>query len=183
MSHPLAFIPKGLRKPLFITLLVWTLILMAVSQVINAPLQNPIAPASIVSFELARTPSNSQALIDSWSSRTQLFAAFGLGFDYLFMPAYAFTISLACLLSAGRHNGWFGALGAWLGWGLFLAAIFDAIENIGLWNSLQGNANSDWPQVAFWCASLKFTLILLGIAYGVLGWIISGNKTEPENTP
>jgi hypothetical protein len=170
--HPLAFIPRHLRKPIFIVLLIWTLILTAVSQVINSPLKNPAVPASIVSFEFARTLTNARAIISTWSPRAQLAAAFGLGFDYFFIPAYAFTISLACLLASGRQKGRFASAGMWLGWGLFLAALLDAIENIGLWNLLLGNYNSIWPQVSFMCASLKFALILLGIVYALIGWIL-----------
>jgi hypothetical protein len=172
MIHPLAFIPGNFRKPVFFVLLGWTLALMVISLIISAPLKNPAVPASIVSFELARTSTNAQAMIASWDFRTQLFVAFGLGFDYLFMTAYAFTISLACLLAAGRHSGWFASIGSWLGWGLFLAAFLDALENIGLWNSLLGNFNAGWPQISFWCASFKFTLLLFGVAYGLVGWIL-----------
>jgi hypothetical protein len=176
MNNPVAWISDPVRKRVFIVALVWTLVLMAISQVINAPLRTPAAPASIVSFELARTPANAQAMVGSWDARAQLFAALGLGFDYLFMPSYAFAIALACLLAAGRHKGWFAALGAWLGWGVCLGAIFDAIENIGLWHSLFGSANIPWTAVSFWCAIYKFALLLMGIAYGLTGWILPKKK-------
>jgi hypothetical protein len=182
VNHPLTFIPKNARKPIFIGLLVWTLFLMAISLGINAPLTSSTAPFNIVSFELARTPSAVQGMIASWDFRMQLFAAFGLGFDYLFMPSYAFTIALASLLAAGRHKGWFAEIGTWLGWGVFLAALFDATENIGLWNSLLGNYNSVWPQVSFLCASFKFAFIFLGIAYGLIGWILPKKKHEIQFT-
>lgn len=172
MPHPLELISDPLRKHILIVLLVCTLFLMVVSQIINTPLRTSAAPASIVSFELARTPVNAQAMITSWDTRTQLFAAFGLGFDYLFMPFYAFTIALACLLASGRHKNWFASIGIWLGWGAFLAAFLDAIENIGLWNSLLGQVSNPWPAISFWCAIIKFTLILLGIFYGLVGWVL-----------
>jgi hypothetical protein len=86
------------------------------------------------------------------------------------MPSYAFAIALGCLLAAGRHPGWFTKLGAWFGWGAFAATIFDAIENIGLWNSLLGHVNSTWPAISFWSACFKFGLILVGILYGLIGW-------------
>jgi hypothetical protein len=143
---------------------------------INAPLRNSAAPASIISFELARTKNNAQAMISSWDTRSQLFAAFGLGFDYLFMPSYAFTLALACLLAASRHPGWFSSLGSWMTWGAFLASIFDAVENIGLWKSLLAPVSSTWQLVSFWCAIFKFALILLGIAYGLIGWILPKKK-------
>jgi len=171
MAHPLDCIPKKNRKLLFIALLVWTLILFAIFRPLGAPLTTSAAPSGIVSFELARTPANALAMINSWNARAQLFAAFGLGFDYLFMPSYAFTLALACLLAAGRHPGVFAKVGIWLGWGAFAAALFDALENIGLLSSLLGHVNSAWPIVSFWCASFKFGLILLGILYGLVGWI------------
>jgi hypothetical protein len=170
MRHPLDFIPNKNRKLLFWALLVWTLILFAIFQPLGAPLTTSAAPSGIVSFELARTPANAQAMISSWDARAQLYAAFGLGFDFLFMPSYAFAIALGCLLAAGRHPGWYAKLGAWLGWGAFAAPLFDAVENIGLWNSLLGHVNSAWPVVSFWCATFKFALILLGIFYGLIGW-------------
>lgn len=176
MNHPLAFISQSVRKPVFVVMFAWTLLVMIVSQVINSPLKNTAAPASIVSFELARTPSFAQAMIASWDTRTQLFAAFGLGFDYLFMPSYALAIALAVLLSAGRHPGVFARIGTWLGWGVFLAALCDAVENIGLWNSLLGNFNSAWPGISFWCAVFKFALLLLGIGYALVGWILPKKK-------
>jgi hypothetical protein len=171
MRHPLDFIPNKNRKLLFWALLVWTLILFAIFQPLGAPLTTSAAPSGIVSFELARTPANAQAMISSWDARAQLYAAFGLGFDFLFMPSYAFAIALGCLLAAGRHPGWFAKLGAWFGWGAFAAPLFDAVENIGLWNSLLGHVNSAWPVVSFWCATFKFALILLGIFYGLIGWL------------
>jgi hypothetical protein len=109
-------------------------------------------------------------MIDMWDVRAMQFASFGLGFDFLFMPLYAIAISLGCLLAAGRHPGTFARIGAWLGWGAFLAMVLDMVENFGLWSSLLGNAQSAWPAVSFWCAVIKFILIILGILYGLIGW-------------
>jgi len=88
------------------------------------------------------------------------------------MPSYAFAIALACLLAGNQLRRRFATLGAWLGWGAFLAAIFNTIENIGLWHSLLGPVAAPWSAVSFWFAILKFVLILLGISYGLIGWIL-----------
>ncbi len=170
MNHPLDFISNKFRKPLFWAFLAGTVILFAVFQPLGAPQTNSAAPSGIVSFELARTPVNAQAMIASWDARAQLFAAFGLGFDFLFMPVYALALCLGSLLAVGRHPGRFAKLGAWIGWGALAAPLFDAVENIGLWSSLLGHAQSAWPAVSFWCATAKFALILLGILYGLVGW-------------
>jgi hypothetical protein len=190
MKHPLENIASTARKPLFWAFLIGTLIMFAVFRVLDTPLRTPAAPNGIVSFELAGTPFQAQAIIDSWNesaflasdvvgkpvpgmvSRAYSFAAFGLGLDYLFMPLYATALALGILLAAGRHEGWFSSLGAWLGWGAYAAALFDAVENYALARMLLMNQVwSPYPQVAAFSATLKFGLLLLGLFYAVVGWL------------
>jgi hypothetical protein len=190
MQHPLNFLPTRVRKQLFFAFLAGTLILFAVFWVLDAPLQTPAAPNGIVSFELAGTPFQAQAILDSWRvtgllvsdvagepapgmfSRAISFAAFGLGIDYLFMPVYATALALGILLAAGRHQGWVLTLGAWLGWGAYAAALFDAVENYALARMLLMNEVwSPYPEIAAFCASVKFALLLLGLFYALAGWV------------
>ena len=185
MKHPLANTPSTSRKALFFAFLAGTLILFAVFRVLDTPLRTPAAPNGIVSFELAGTPSKTEAIIDSWRitgllitrvepgivSRAVAFAAFGLGIDYLFVPVYATALALGILLAAGRHKGWFGMLGTWLGWGAYTAALFDAVENYALARMLLMNQVwSPYPQVAAICATVKFGLLLLGLLYALAGY-------------
>ena len=171
MRHPLDFIPPNSRKPIFFTALALTLILFAVFRVLDAPLKTPVSPSGIVSFELAGSPAATQSMIDSWDARARQFAAFGLGIDYLFMPTYALALSLGILLAAGRHQGGFKSVGAVAGWGAFAAAAFDAVENYGLTVSLLNGVSAPWPQISALCATLKFTLLIVGLAYAILGGI------------
>jgi hypothetical protein len=190
MKHPLESIPSTSRKPLFFAFLAGTLILFAVFRVLDAPLRTSAAPNGIVSFELAGTPFQAQAIIDSWHemaylvssvegepvpgfvSRAYAFAAFGLGIDYLFMPMYATALALGILLAAGRHGGWFATFGAWLGWGAYAAAIFDAVENYALARMLLMNQVwSPYPEVAAVSAALKFGLLALGLVFALVGWL------------
>lgn len=171
MRHPLDFIPSTSRKPLFFAALALTLILFVVFRVLDQPLRTSVAPNGIVSFELAGTPVATQSMIDSWDARARLFASFDLGIDYLFMPTYALALSLGILLAAGRHQGGFRSVGAVAGWGVFAAAAFDAVENYGLTVSLLNGVSAPWPQVSAFCATLKFSLLLAGLAYAILGGI------------
>lgn len=190
MKHPLENIPTTSRKPLFWAFLTGTLILFAVFRVLDASLQTSAAPSGVVSFELARTPFQAQAIIDSWNeaptlasdvngervpgmvSRAYSFAAFGLGLDYLFMPLYATALALGILLVAGRHEGWFSTLGTWLGWGAYAAALFDAVENYALARMLLMNQVwSPYPEIAAFSAMVKFGLLLLGLFYALVGWV------------
>jgi hypothetical protein len=170
--HPLAFIPDNKCKRVFFIFLAGTLLIMAVFRfILDPPLQTEAAPQGIVSFELAGTQLKADEIIVSWDTTARLYAAFGLGFDFLFMPVYATAIALGVLLAAGRHPERFASVGAWVGWGAYVAALFDAAENICLFNLLLGNSGANYAGLAAIYATLKFGLIILGIAFGLLGWI------------
>ena len=173
MRHPLSFISNSTRKSIFFTLLAWTLVLIAVLQVLNKPLITSAAPGGIVSHQFAWTPEKAQAILSSWDERANLFATFSLGLDYLFMPSYALTVALGALLAAGRHSGWLVRLGTWAAYGVFIAAFFDALENIGQAQQLlNGFITSPVTHFVGGCASIKFTLLLIGCLYGLVGWFI-----------
>jgi hypothetical protein len=172
ITHPLAFVPNEKRKTVFYVALAATLIVMAVFRfVLDPPLQTEAAPQGIISFELAGTQAKADEIIASWDATAQLYAAFGLGFDFLFMPVYATAIALGILLAAGRHPGRFASVGAWVGWGAFAAALFDAAENVCLWNLLLGNSGANYAGLAALYATVKFGLILLGVGYALIGWV------------
>jgi hypothetical protein len=176
-THPLAFIPDNQRKRVFFIFLAGTLFIMATFRfVLDPPLQTEAAPQGIVSFELAGSQLKADEIIASWDDTARLYAAFGLGFDFLFMPVYAAAIALGVLLSAGRHPGRFATVGVWVGWGAFVATIFDAAENTCLFNLLLGNSGPNFAGMAALYAALKFGLILLGIVYALVGWMMPKAK-------
>ncbi|MCX6035657.1 MAG: hypothetical protein NTV38_11885 [Chloroflexi bacterium] len=173
MKHPLAFINESSRKPVFFALLAWTLVLFAVFQVLNTPLITSAAPAGIVSHQFAWTPEKTQAILSSWDERASLFAVFGLGLDYLFMLSYALTVALGALLAAGRQSGWLSRLGTWAAYGVFTATAFDSLENIGQAQQLlNGVVTAPMTHFVGVYAFFKFTLLLLGILYGLVGWVL-----------
>jgi hypothetical protein len=195
MRHPLEFVSEQYRKRLFFAFLFLTIVLFAVFRVLDQPLRTSAAPNGIVSFELAGSPLLAQAITDEWKRSSLLlsevagqanpdivnvpyaFAAFRLGIDYLFMPLYAFALAFGTLLAAGRHSGWFKSLGAVAGYGAFAAAFFDAVENYALFQVLLGRVNSPYPEIAFTCASLKVALLIFGVLYTLIGWLLPKKMT------
>ena len=160
MYHPLNSIPQGKRLATFVPLLVTTVALSITLRVIG-----PSTP-NIVEFELAGSIGIASSIIDAWDIATQLRASLGLGLDYLFMPVYSTTIALACIWGAGVLSGRkLRALGVLLAWGLWLAAVFDAVENLALLVMLFGTVAAPYPQMACICATCKFSLIILGLVY------------------
>jgi hypothetical protein len=190
MRHPLEFIPDAFRKQIFFTLLALTLSLFAVFRVLDQPLRTPVAPNGIVSFELAGNVQTARAITDSWKQMSLLLssvagqpnpdivnlsyvlAAFGLGIDYLFMPLYSFALAFGTLLAAGRHAGWLRSLGAVAGYGAFAAAVFDALENYALFQILLNKIYSPYPEIAYYCAALKFGFLIFGLLYVLAAWLL-----------
>ncbi len=167
MTHPLAALSPDKRVRVFVSLLIATLVITFLFRFIG-----PDRP-TIVEFELAGSVSNARAIIDAWNETDRIRAGFSLGFDYLYMPVYATTIALACVLAAGvlTSKTW-RSMGGLLAWGLWAAAIFDAIENVALFTELLGNNVAPYPQMAQICAAIKFGLILAGLLYVAVGLVM-----------
>jgi hypothetical protein len=167
LTHPLAAIPSDKRTRVFVPLLIATLVITFLFRFIG-----PAQP-TIVDFELAGSVPKAQAIIDAWNETDRIRAGFSLGFDYLYMPVYSTTIALACVMAAGglKRSAWH-TIGLLLAWGLWIAAVSDAIENLALYTVLLGNNVAPWPPIAQICAAIKFGLILLGLLYVVAGGVL-----------
>lgn len=173
MQHPLESIPHSKRKPLFWSLFAATLAWMAIMQITSLPLITDAAPQGIISFELAGSFGAVKWMLVSWDAQAKMFAALGLGLDYVFMLLYSTTIALACLWAGEtlRLAGWpLARIGPGLAWGQWAAAALDAIENFALIMVLFGGLTfSRWPELARACALLKFGLIFAGLVYAFFG--------------
>ncbi len=185
MKHPFQSITGRQCKLLFWFLLLSTVLLMFILNIIGAPLINSAAPSGIVSFELAGNPGNSEKILASWNQEARMHAALSLGLDYLFMVAYAAAISLGCVWAAEgiRSRRWpLSSLGIYLAWGQWLAAVLDAVENIGLIVILFFQVVSPWPEIARWCAIFKFALIFLGLVYALYGLVVGVVSRLTQNS-
>ena len=137
---------------------------------IDALLQNGDFNFGIIAYELAGNLAASQQIIHEWTVRNVIhLAAFSLGFDYVFMLFYVSFLALwTASLSYGFHKRPYRILAGFI-IGFFIAAgILDGIENYALMNLLGESASQNWSETAFYCASLKFSLIGLGIVYNII---------------
>lgn len=165
MPHPFQGLSPRQRRRLFGWALGLTLVAAVILQIIDEPLITPAAPQGIVSFELAGTPQRAAAILQSWDAEARLHAAFSLGFDYLFMLAYASAIALGVLwVGEGLAGGW-GRLGVVMAWAMGLAGLADATENALLWQILRQSAPEGYPAWARTAAVIKFALIILALSY------------------
>lgn len=171
ISPPFASIPAPRRRRLMWIFIGLALLMTYISTGINQPLRTAVAPQGIISYEFAGDLATAQAIINSWDEPAKLRAAGGLGIDFLYPLVYGIAISLAVVVASGTFKGKLAQLGNWLAWGVWLAAALDYIENVALWQLLQGSANELLPQIAYWCAAFKFLLLILAILYAFWGGI------------
>jgi len=167
INNPLNSIPQGKKLAIFLWLLGATLATSVIMRMIG-----PVAP-NIVDYEFANTAAKAAGIINAWDAPARLQACLNMGFDYLYMPVYSTTIALACVMGAGvlAAKGWRN-LGMLLAWGLWLAAIFDAIENYALITMMFNGASDPYPAISAFCATVKFSLILLGLLYALVSLTI-----------
>ena len=173
-TQPYQRIPVRHRLAVFLPFFALTLILSIVLQAVDAPLKTTAAPQGIVSYELAGNVVEAQRILDSWNPTARLYAAFSLGLDYFYMPAYAIAIGLACAWAAelwSRRRGALALVGVGLAWGLLMAALCDAAENVALVTMLLSGVREPWPALARGCAAVKFLLVGVGLVYALISAI------------
>jgi hypothetical protein len=164
-----ALTPRS-RAVFALSAIIASVVLSAVMAVIDEPLQNHAAPLGIVSFELAWSTANAQAILASWDAPARVYAGLILGLDYLYLLVYSTAVAATCAWAARRHSGRWHALGIGLCWGQWLAALCDASENLALIRILLGSTAAYWPPLAAGFASVKFGLIVAGLLYCVLSY-------------
>jgi len=166
------------KKRITITLLVLLLISISVMRYLDDFLITKISPNGIVSFELAKELSNSNEIINAWSTTAKSTAGLSLGFDFLFLLIYASFISRLVILINNRL--FIKSKSIFLKQFLillpFIAAFFDILENIALIKLLLGDLQQIWSSLAYYFAVIKFGLLIVVISYILVGFFIVFNR-------
>jgi hypothetical protein len=181
MRHPLSGLEPRLRRGLAGSLLVATAACAAGVVFVDAHLRTAACPNGIVQLELARDPFAIHAILASWSERpdTNLWVAFGLGLDYLFLCLYGSLLALGCATVADRFGPARPAaygFGLSLAWGQWVASLADGIENAALFRILLRDPEPSLGVIASSFALLKFALVGAGIAYVLAGLLLTKRR-------
>jgi len=177
-----------IRRRTFLPFFTLTLIIEGVLTMTGNMLKTDATPLGIISYELAGSIEHAQAILNSWSEPLKRLAAFNLGLDYLFIFAYAITISLGCAwagMTFQRRHFFFASLAQPFIWGILLAGSLDAVENLALIRMLYDKVVNPWPGIAAWAATAKFALVALGLIYTLCSgivWVFSRLPTARKST-
>ena len=104
-------------------------------------------------------------MLETWGEEGVRAARRQTVLDYPFLLCYSCLIALGIVAVLRNARGGVAALGRGLAWCQWIAALLDAVENAGLLIILSGRPETPWPQIAFYCAGLKFALITVGVLY------------------
>lgn len=118
-------------------------------------------PPGIIAFELAGTIENANQMVAQWEALNAIpLKKFSLFFDYIFILGYAGSLFLVF------QEWWKRTDKKWIMYFSYvpiLAGILDGIENLGLLQIIYGEGTQFSASLAFYCASVKFALLLPSI--------------------
>lgn len=171
---PFAKINSKSQKELLYSLFYILLIVGVAMRYFDTHLTNDTVTNGILSFELAHSLDASIAILDSWSPLAKTYAGLSLGLDFLFLLIYSLFISL--IIHMLNQRLWVGKatykIGETLIWAMFLAAVFDCVENVCLIKLLIGSHKEYWSSIAFYFASVKFIIIGVSLLYIVYNSVL-----------
>ncbi len=126
---------------------------------------------SAIEIEMPWTPSRAEALISQLGGEGVRVARKQTYLDFGFLIVYPLTIALLCVLLGAKAGNAVSVAAPIIAVGVLFAGLFDAIENMAMLVMLSGRTGSPWPQLSSLFASIKFTLVLGGIAYVAIALI------------
>jgi hypothetical protein len=168
LSHPFERLTARARRRALFVLAALAFALMLALASLDAGLRTKAAPNGIVSFEFAGDAATAGSMLEAWGEAGRARAERILWLDFLFLATYAPGLSLLCAAASDRERARGSRLanaGAALAWGLLLAGVLDAIENLALVRTLNAAEPGLWPALAAACAWPKFALVAAGLLY------------------
>ncbi len=168
LTHPLSWVPVEQEKAFLIALIVLCLVGIAGMGVADHHLRSEITPMGIVSFQLDGNLAEAERVLSTWGEEGRIWAAFSLGIDYLYLTANALLWALLAGWVGRKAQGRLplvATLSPWIAWAFILAAVFDAVENVAFLIVVTGGSADPWLSLGTLFASMKFTLMGLGMTY------------------
>jgi hypothetical protein len=163
------------RKRALIASAVASLAIGAVLLVLDARMMDAGGPG-IIGFELAGSENRAAEILADWGDEGTDAARASLWIDYAYLIAYGTFLVLAAWATRdlARARGWrrMAALGTAVIPLAAAAAAFDAIEDVGLLLAVDQHGGAFAPRLAQVCASLKFALLAVTIAYLLAGLLL-----------
>jgi uncharacterized membrane protein YedE/YeeE len=143
----------------------------------------PLSSDEIVQFEIAKTVTKAQAIIDNWKITGKYYKGLeSTYFAWLFMVLYTLAIALGCrFVSACTGNEIMIKGGQGFAWLIVLATICDLLENIAVSHTLHGPVSQWNVSLAYNLARIKFSIVIVCLLFMLacsLYWAIGKLSAE-----
>jgi hypothetical protein len=176
-------------KQLFILIIAvaGTLLLATMMKDQGAPLVTCNTPQGILNLEFAATPSSANEVLTAWQATPcnnghtlVATAVANTKLDFVFIAFYVLFFYMTSLILSQSLPGTAGKLGLWLRWGSVLAGLLDVVENLFMFNTLQGNITAMGTSATAICAKIKFGLLAACLLYLLLGlaWLLFNKRSS-----
>ena len=163
------------RKRALIASAIASLAIGAVLVVLDSRMMDAGGPG-IIGFELAGSEDRATEILADWGDQGIDATKASLWIDYAYIVAYGTFLVLAAWATRdlSRARGWprMATVGTAVMPLAAAAAAFDAIEDVGLLLAVNGHGGAVAPRLAQICASLKFALLAVTLAYLLAGLAI-----------
>jgi hypothetical protein len=163
------------RRRALVFLAITTVAIGIVLAVLDGRMRDSGGPG-IIGFEFAGSEERAAEILADWGEEGQDAARASLWLDYVYILSYGAFLILAAIATRelAVRRGWRRMAAAGLAAVPIAAAAaaFDAIEDVGLLLTLDGHGGDLAPLLAAVCASLKFALLALAIAYLLAGLLL-----------
>lgn len=138
----------------------------------------PFNSKQIVAFELAKTPEVATNIINEWKEQEVMAnASRSIYLDFVFLILYSTSIALGCLvLSNFTSDRFLIQVGLWLSKIVVVAGFSDVIENLAMLRTLSGLMSVQTTTVAYWCAIIKFLILIISLLFIFCCLIFGGVK-------
>lgn len=146
---------------------------------------SPLSAGEIVQFEVAKTVSKAQSIIQEWKSTGKYDQGVkSTSLAYLFMVLYTLAIGLGCrFISACTGNEILTKGGRGFAWLIIVATVCDIIENIAMSRTLSGHISHVNVLLAYNLARIKFSIVLVCLLFMLacaLYWVIGKMAGEEK---
>ncbi len=160
------------RKRALVASAIASLVIGAVLVALDRQMVDAGGPG-IIGFELAGSEDRATEILADWGDDGSDAAKASLWLDYAYIVAYGTFLVLAAAATRdlAERRGWDRMAGFGLPVMTFAAAAaaFDAIEDVGLLLAVNQHGGDLAPRLAQVCATLKFALLAVTIAYLLVG--------------
>ncbi len=130
-------------------------------------------PRGILDLEFANSPAK---LYDTLSAWDILLVKQNIWIDFLFIPTYVLLLSLVSSICSNRWSGFFSRVGAIFARAAFVAGLLDIAENLLMLQSVAGNYTPSSLWLTYYCASLKFLIVLCLLSYFLISFPVLFKK-------